>query len=199
MKTTIDRMRLAALEDLPNVGPAVAADFRRLGIRAPRELAGRDPYALYDELNRMTGMRHDPCLLDTFIAAVRFIEGAPARPWWKYTAERKRMLAKRAETRPRQKPRATTATAATKTAAEPLRNLGPVSKRMLAAAGITSLETLRCLGSVEAYRRVRSHHPRASLNLLWALEGALTGRPWEDVARNDRLSLLLRLENRNHS
>ena len=67
---------------------------------------------------------------------------------------------------------------------------------MLAAAGITSLETLRRLGAVEAYRRVRSHDPRASLNLLWALEGAVTGRPWEDVARNDRLSLLLQLDNR---
>jgi len=43
---------------------------------------------------------------------------------------------------------------------------------------------------------VRAHDPRASLNLLWALEGALTGRPWEDVARNDRLTLLLQLENR---
>jgi DNA transformation protein len=73
-------------------------------------------------------------------------------------------------------------------------NLGPVSRRMLAAAGITSVETLRRLGAVEAYRRVRSRDPRASLNLLWALEGALTGRPWEDVARHDRLSLLLQLE-----
>ena len=96
MKTTISRLRMAALEDLPNVGPAIAADFIRLGIRAPRELAGRDPYALYAELNRVTGMRHDPCVLDTFISVVRFMDGAPARPWWKYTAERKRTLAKRA-------------------------------------------------------------------------------------------------------
>ena len=78
----------------------------------------------------------------------------------------------------------------------PLPNIGPVSKRMLASAGIKSIETLRRLGSIEAYRRVRAHDPRASLNLLWALEGALTGRPWEDVARNDRLSLMLQLENR---
>jgi hypothetical protein len=33
--------------------------------------------------------------LDTFIAAVRFMEGEPKRPWWKYTAERKRTLANR--------------------------------------------------------------------------------------------------------
>ena len=33
--------------------------------------------------------------LDTFIAAVRFMEGEPKKPWWKYTAERKRELARR--------------------------------------------------------------------------------------------------------
>src|SRR6478672_1476834 len=86
---------VARLEDIPNVGPAVAADFRLLGITSPAGLPGRDPYVLYDELCRITGHRHDPCVLDTFIAAVRFMEGAPKRPWWKYTAERKRALAAR--------------------------------------------------------------------------------------------------------
>ena len=47
---------------------------------------------MYDDLCRITGQRHDPCLLDTFIAAVRFMEGEPKKPWWKYTAERKREL-----------------------------------------------------------------------------------------------------------
>jgi predicted flap endonuclease-1-like 5' DNA nuclease len=194
--TTIDRMRIAALEDIPNVGPSIAGDLRRLGIRAPRELAGRDPYALYEALNRTTGTRHDPCLLDTFIAAVRFMEGAPARPWWKYTAERKRTLARQAARAlpPPPRQRKPPAGGAARTAQAPLRSIGPVSKRMLAAAGITSVETLRELGAVEAYRRVRSRDPRASLNLLWALEGVVSGRPWQEVARNDRLSLLLQLD-----
>ena len=87
--------RVTVLEDLPNVGTKVAADLRRIGIRAPRDLAGRDPYALYDALNRATGTRHDPCMLDTFIAVVRFVDGGPARPWWAYTAERKRALGAR--------------------------------------------------------------------------------------------------------
>ena len=89
------RREVARLEDIPNVGPAIAADFRRLGITSPAELPGRDPYALYDELCRVTGVRHDPCLLDVFIAAVRYTEGGPKRPWWKFTAERKRELAVR--------------------------------------------------------------------------------------------------------
>jgi hypothetical protein len=89
------RDEFTKLKQVPNVGPAVAADLRLLGIDAPQDLRGRDPYKMYDELCRITGARHDPCLLDTFIAAVRFMGGEPAKPWWKYTAERKRNLAAR--------------------------------------------------------------------------------------------------------
>lgn len=81
------------LEDLPNIGKAMAGDFRLLGIAHPRQLVGRDPYRLYDELCAATGARHDLCVIDTFISAVRFMEGAPPHPWWRYTAERKRRLA----------------------------------------------------------------------------------------------------------
>ena len=76
-------------EDIPNIGPAMAKDFAVLGLEQPSDLPGRDPYALYDELCARTGTRHDPCVIDTFISAVRFMEGAPPRPWWHYTAERK--------------------------------------------------------------------------------------------------------------
>ncbi len=86
------RPAVAKLEDLPNVGRAIAADLRRLGIDRPQDLRGRKPLALYRRLNRVTGQRHDPCVLDTFIAVVRFVDGEPAKPWWSYTAERKRML-----------------------------------------------------------------------------------------------------------
>jgi hypothetical protein len=86
---------VATLEDIPNVGPAVAADLRKLGFTQPDDLAGRDPYEMYDDLCRITGQRHDPCLLDTFIAAVRFMAGGPKKPWWAYTAERKHHLAAR--------------------------------------------------------------------------------------------------------
>ena len=83
------------LEQLRNVGPAVASDLRLLGIVHPRDLIGRDPYAMFEDLCRTTGKRHDPCMLDTFIAIVRCMEGEPARPWFAYTAERKRALRKR--------------------------------------------------------------------------------------------------------
>jgi len=88
------REEAVTLTDIPNVGPAIARDLRLLGIDEPEQLKGLDPFLLYEELNRRTGKRHDPCVIDVFIAAVRFIEGAPARPWWEYTAERKETLQK---------------------------------------------------------------------------------------------------------
>lgn len=75
-----------------------------------------------------------------------------------------------------------------------LRNLGPKSVQMLADAGITQAAQLRRLGAVRAYLQTKAQHPQASLNLLWALEGALTGRAWQDVAEADRASLLMALD-----
>jgi DNA transformation protein len=75
-----------------------------------------------------------------------------------------------------------------------LPNLGPKSQQMLVAAGIHNLAQLRALGSVAAFDRVKRSNSTASLNLLWALEGALTGLPWQTVAREHRTSLLLALE-----
>lgn len=39
----IDRATYTELTQLPNIGPACAADLRLLGIRSPKELLGRDP------------------------------------------------------------------------------------------------------------------------------------------------------------
>jgi len=77
-----------------------------------------------------------------------------------------------------------------------LSNLGPKSQQMLAACGIESVAQLRQLGSVAAYAKVKAANKSASLNLLWALEGALSGLPWQEVARIHRTSLLLSLEER---
>ncbi len=78
------------LEQLPNVGPSIAADLRALGIVHPRELAMRDALVLYRALCAHTGRRQDPCVLDTFLAITDFMRGAAPAPWWAYTAERKR-------------------------------------------------------------------------------------------------------------
>ena len=88
----VNRTRLGKLTDLPNIGPACAKDLALLGIKAPAQLKGKSAYKLYDQLCEVTGMRHDPCMLDTFISIVRFMDGEDARPWWDYTEERKQTL-----------------------------------------------------------------------------------------------------------
>jgi len=75
-----------------------------------------------------------------------------------------------------------------------LRFLGPVSERILAKAGIEDVSELRKLGSAAAYLRAKRVDPRVSLNLLWALEAALSGKHWREVARDERTSLLLAVE-----
>lgn len=79
-------------------------------------------------------------------------------------------------------------------AIECLPNLGSKSAAMLASAGIERIEQLRQLGSVAAFAKVKAVVPSASLNLLWAIEGALAGLPWQQVAHEHRASLLLSLE-----
>lgn len=77
------------LEQLPNIGPSIAADLRLIGVTQPQALASEDAFHLYQTLCRVTGKRHDPCVLDTFMAACDFMRGAAAKPWWAYTAQRK--------------------------------------------------------------------------------------------------------------
>lgn len=93
-RKTDARTGVPRLTDIPNIGVSVADDLRRLGIAEPVQLAGKDPLALYNTLARLDGAPHDPCLLDTFMAAVDYMEGGRARKWWEYTARRKRLLSR---------------------------------------------------------------------------------------------------------
>ncbi len=77
------------LRSIPNVGPAIARKLRRLDIATADDLRGQDGEELFERLCALDGHRHDPCLLDTFVAAVDYAEGAPPRPWWEYSRERK--------------------------------------------------------------------------------------------------------------
>lgn len=75
-----------------------------------------------------------------------------------------------------------------------LRNLGKSSQKMLATVGITLESQLQAKGAAAAFVAVKRAGCSPSLNLLWAIEGALTDRDWKDVAKNDCLSLLTQIE-----
>jgi hypothetical protein len=76
------------LQQLPGVGPSIAADLRRLGVKSVKDLARRDPERLYARLCTLTGERQDPCVLYTFRCAVYAARTEKPEPellkWWKW-------------------------------------------------------------------------------------------------------------------
>ena len=70
-----------------------------------------------------------------------------------------------------------------------LKNIGPKSAARLREAGIGSREQIAELGAVEVYRRLRQHYP-ASLTMLWALQGALLGLPYNQMPTEIKAALL---------
>ncbi len=70
-----------------------------------------------------------------------------------------------------------------------LRNIGPVSRRWLAAIGLKSREELEERGAVDVWLAVRKNEKRVSVNLLYALEGARTDRRWTELSQAERDSL----------
>ena len=88
-----NRKTVSHLEELPNIGKAMAGDLRLIGIDCPNKLIGQNPFELYDELCAKSGKRHDPCVIDVFMSVVQFMEGGDALPWWAFTEERKGIIA----------------------------------------------------------------------------------------------------------
>ena len=71
-----------------------------------------------------------------------------------------------------------------------LPGLGRVSARMLIEAGVADVTALRGLGAIECYRRLRFRHGRrVTTNFLYALECAILGIDWRQLAP-DRKSRL---------
>jgi len=79
---------LRALQEIPGVGPSIAADLYALGIRAPSDLVGRDPDDLYERSCRHQGVRVDRCLLYVYRCAVHYATHLPRDPqrckWWNW-------------------------------------------------------------------------------------------------------------------
>lgn len=85
----LPRKNIKKFLDIPNVGKAIEKDFILIGIKEPLELIGKDPYEMYDDLCKYTSRKHDPCVIDVFISAVRYMEGGSPEKWWHFTKERK--------------------------------------------------------------------------------------------------------------
>lgn len=75
-----------------------------------------------------------------------------------------------------------------------LRGLGPKSAAALRHIGIATAGELRTHDPFEVYARLKAAIPGTSLNFLYALIGALEDRPWQEIKRQRRTEILLRLE-----
>lgn len=62
-----------------------------------------------------------------------------------------------------------------------LPNIGEALEKQLNEAGINSIDTLKAIGSKEAWIKIRSKDPTACYNRLCALEGAIRNIRWFDL------------------
>ena len=79
------------LGDLRNVGKATLADLSLLGIESVEQLSSQEPTFLFQELERRTNQRQDPCVWDVFAAIIHEAATGKATNWWEWTAKRKNL------------------------------------------------------------------------------------------------------------
>ncbi len=89
LKTPDRQQPPQTLGELRNIGKAMLADFELLGISSVAKLAAQDVDELYLRLCHLTGTRQDPCVHDTFAAAIHQAKTGEALNWWAFTPLRK--------------------------------------------------------------------------------------------------------------
>jgi Pathogenicity locus len=79
---------VSPLEEIPGVGPSLAADLESLGINRVAQLRGKDPQKLYDQLCVKTNCKQDRCVLYVFRCAVYYASNskhdAEKLKWWNW-------------------------------------------------------------------------------------------------------------------
>lgn len=79
------------LGDLRNVGPAILGDLHLLGIKSVEELAQADATLLFQDLEKLTQKRQDPCVWDVFAAIIHEARTGKSTNWWDWTLKRKEL------------------------------------------------------------------------------------------------------------
>jgi len=90
-KTRKETTQISALKDLqriPGIGPEMAKDLLKLGIKAVNDLRGKNPEKMYARLCEMEGQHIDRCVLYVFRCAIYFAtESRPDKEllkWWNW-------------------------------------------------------------------------------------------------------------------
>jgi TfoX C-terminal domain/Pathogenicity locus len=80
---------VSELGQLRNIGKAMMKDFELLGVTSIKQLARCNADKLYERIQSLTNTRHDPCVWDTYAAAIHQAKTGEALPWWDFTKVRK--------------------------------------------------------------------------------------------------------------
>ncbi len=75
-----------------------------------------------------------------------------------------------------------------------MKNIGPKSAAWLRQVGIHTQEELLAIGSLGAFVKVKRAGFKPSLNLLYALEGAILDCHWQEIPEARRSELVLSAE-----
>lgn len=85
----VESKEMKDLSDLKNVGKATLKDLALLGIKNIEELSLQDATFLFQELERRTEQRQDPCVWDVFASIIHEANTGEPTNWWNWTAQRK--------------------------------------------------------------------------------------------------------------
>jgi DNA transformation protein len=75
--------------------------------------------------------------------------------------------------------------------AEKIKNIGPKSMAWLRQTGIRTQADLEAVGSLAAYVRIKRAGFKPSLNMLYAMEGAILGCHWQEIPAERRSELII--------
>ena len=76
-----------------------------------------------------------------------------------------------------------------------LPNIGPTLAKKLIAVSIKTPADLRRVGSTKAFAKIKSMDSSACYNMLYALEGAVQGIRWHNLAKKERNNLKDKIKN----
>ena len=91
MHTLKTKLAKSELQEIPGIGPSIAADLQGIGITRIAQLKEKSPQKLYDQLCDATGVKHDRCVLYVFRCAVYYgsysRHDAEKLKWWNWKDE----------------------------------------------------------------------------------------------------------------
>ncbi|QYF96086.1 TfoX/Sxy family protein [Massilia sp. PAMC28688] len=75
-----------------------------------------------------------------------------------------------------------------------MQGLGPVTAAWLEQIGILCPAQLRAAEPFDVYARLKARIPGVNILALYAIIGAIEGRHWQDIKRERRADIVLRLD-----